>query len=338
MLSSSDRRNKRAASEDLLHFLGHSPTSQRAKRFKSSSKKKKMRKHKFELPKYSSKSSPAKGIQAISEENTRNSLLAEEAPEEEHNDDNDAERSDNMLSVQLPSTGNLNISSSLSHGNESIDENADDEEDEGSWHGSAIPIDFTGAKKPTIFDGTFDESELESAGNEHDDDEGGENTGTKAEADINGRKVYKKLKKLEQAIRIADTAALQQSVVEDLGDIHVRLAALERHHKLSSARANARHDMIFGVLKQISQDINRSNTSQIDGPTVGSPEPPRAASTSTPRANKTADARMAKARQSVEHCLESYMDQMNKSNDVETIKTLGQLCVKYADTLFRSFL
>jgi len=337
MLSSSDRRNKRAASEDLQHLLGYSSTSERAKRLRSSSKKK-MRKRKFELPKYSSKCSPAKGIQAISEENTRNSLPAEEAPEEEHSHDNDAEGSDNMLSVQLPSTGNLNISSSLGPGNEPIDENADDEEDEGSWHGSAIPIDFTGAKKPTVFDGTFDESELESVGNEH-DDEGDEETGTKAEADINGRKVYKKLKKLEQAIRTADTAALQESVVEDLGDIHFRLAALERHHKLSEARATARHDMIFGVLKQISQDINRSNTSsQIDGAKVGSPEPARAASTAPLRADKTADERMAKARQSVEHCLESYMDQMSKSNDVETIKTLGQLCVKYADTLFRSFL
>ncbi|KAK4213138.1 hypothetical protein QBC37DRAFT_400860 [Rhypophila decipiens] len=144
-------------------------------------------------------------------------------------------------------------------------------------------------------------------------------------------------------------------VIEEKGDeiasLRESIRVLEERIQRNEMRAAIRHDMIFDALKKISQDVGtiRSNSNAIPGLSesmsgsvdMGSSPPPnkkikRSRSPGPEKASQKAE-HTAAARQTMIRCLKTYTEDLNSASTFEEVKKCGDLCNKYAESLFRDY-
>ncbi|KAK3320114.1 hypothetical protein B0T19DRAFT_281516 [Cercophora scortea] len=148
----------------------------------------------------------------------------------------------------------------------------------------------------------------------------------KAAKELKG--ITKQLKKLNQRFEIH-----AGTVEKELELLKHNVTALELRQQRDEIRAAFRHEILFGALKKMSHDINRFELR--DKARAGSVADEAASDSPKPgKKNKTGD----QARKTMDHLLKGYTEDMNKAVTIDEVRKSGQLCIKYAEDLFKTYI
>ncbi|KAK0611014.1 hypothetical protein B0T14DRAFT_529471 [Immersiella caudata] len=178
------------------------------------------------------------------------------------------------------------------------------------------------------------------------------NIGTGEMSGVINREILEKIMVLQKA-----NQASFDIIAGEVKATQHRISALERHREVDAARAAIRHDIMFGVLKKVSHDINGLSASCLKQSTAadmeyfmkgeelkqepGATPTPRIKSSqsraATPRATKS-DAKHMKQRGTMEHLLSDWTCKMNEAETVAEVMELGKLLVKYAEDLVKTYI
>jgi uncharacterized protein with von Willebrand factor type A (vWA) domain len=116
-----------------------------------------------------------------------------------------------------------------------------------------------------------------------------------------------------------------------LEDINKAIHNSNHRSLLQEQRANYQHQMLFNAVKKVAQDVKevkgRMNSENEDVEIDGSP--------SLRSPGKT---RATENRQNIERIMNHHLGTMQNTNNVKELRQAGDLAVKYADELFKSFL
>jgi len=232
-------------------------------------------------------------------------------------------------------------------------------DDEGhDWFGtSPVPINFSSEKGPVSTPvASEDDEEIKVGLHGHPERIG---NGSEAQTEKTLQMVFNKVKELEHAVT-TDAAR----VIKKIGGARKEIAAVEQRRQIDEARATIRYEVLFNGLKKVSHDVNDMIQRQIKSSlptedtvqeedvaaTPATARTPRGRTTGiraptprTDRSNKNgqndkgAEAKKETARLNMERCLGIYTAQMSQSKDIEEVKQLGALCVKYAEDLMKTY-
>ncbi|KAM7192455.1 hypothetical protein V8F33_008330 [Rhypophila sp. PSN 637] len=138
----------------------------------------------------------------------------------------------------------------------------------------------------------------------------------------------------------------------EIASLRESIQVLEERIQRNEMRAAVRHDMIFDALKKISQDVNKirdssnaipnSSESKSGSIDMGNSPPPnkkfkRSRSPGPEKATQKAE-HAAAARETMVRCLKTYTEDLNNASTFEEVKKRGDLCKKYAESLFKDFI
>ncbi|KAK0725049.1 hypothetical protein B0H67DRAFT_641509 [Lasiosphaeris hirsuta] len=131
-------------------------------------------------------------------------------------------------------------------------------------------------------------------------------------------------------------SGLQEDIVKLKGDF----AKLQATRHIDEKRATYRHKMLFNSLKKISEDLNDVKAVQqqlekekeiLQGKRDQATMAP---SPSTPKKPKKVQ---KKTKEQFSRILDSFIDEMDSSTNIEDVVNKGELCVRYAEDFFKNF-
>ncbi|KAK3940874.1 hypothetical protein QBC46DRAFT_112464 [Diplogelasinospora grovesii] len=136
--------------------------------------------------------------------------------------------------------------------------------------------------------------------------------------DVAPKNISQQLKKLDERLQ-----AYPDLLCGEIHGLRQNIKDLALQNQREEKRTQIRHTILFDALKKISRDVNYL-ARQYDDAKGHNGADPRPANQMPKRA--------------MEQCLNSFMNEMNKATDVEDVMRAGDLCVKYAADIFRSFI
>lgn len=115
----------------------------------------------------------------------------------------------------------------------------------------------------------------------------------------------------------------ESDIKDELSNLRTTLEELERRRHMDAVRAAVRHEIVFGALKKILEEIHKlkEDGELPDGGTPGSSK----------KKNQ-------EGRKNLERCLEQYTRAMEGGVKLEQVREAGKLCVSYSDSLFRMYM
>jgi hypothetical protein len=152
----------------------------------------------------------------------------------------------------------------------------------------------------------------------------------------------------------------------ELQSLRVEVSHLKSRIEANAIRSAVRHEILFTALTKVSADVNKlsatvasilervafPSTLQIQptddqesvesasetgtGAANGSVLTPNSAAKKTARSKEKMRAAMDQARKNMEQCLRMLNEDMNKAETAEEAEKFGQLCVRYAEDLFKT--
>lgn len=177
-------------------------------------------------------------------------------------------------------------------------------------------------------------------------------------ASSTGTKTLKAINKHLRALETRLTAVHPAYAAEESQALRADVALLHERLDRDELRASVRHKMLFNALVKISTDIgalhNQVQHQQddhhvSDGAEGGQINDTAAAangSTGNPRVNTASTAKeskdrlnrnvMMQSRKTLEQCLRSYTEDMDRAGNAEEVAKYGGLCVQYAGDLFKT--
>ncbi|KAK0648945.1 hypothetical protein B0T16DRAFT_389099 [Cercophora newfieldiana] len=213
---------------------------------------------------------------------------------------------------------------------------------------SPIPIDFSSERGPISTPvGSDDEGKIGIFR-----DESPQHNGTK-----NGADSKEQLKTILREIGKLDNGEVSgvESLMEEIRATRRDIAGLEQRRQVDEARAVIRHEVVFNVLKKVSQEMHSLASLHLKSTSLGEnglkekePKTKRGSTPTphskplrhrdvTPRAEKTETKTETKQRVTMERLVGNYTRQLNEAKTVEDVEEAGELCVKYAENLVRSY-
>ncbi|KAK1770241.1 hypothetical protein QBC33DRAFT_530520 [Phialemonium atrogriseum] len=142
-------------------------------------------------------------------------------------------------------------------------------------------------------------------------------------------KVARRLRELDEAL-----GDHKNFVNLELESIKEGLEELERRRQLDSARAAVRHEILFGALKKIHEEMSKMKGEikgdQEPGPGVGAS--PRAGGKKPHESRNSAE-----GRKNLERCLGQYTQHMETARTVGQVKETGKLCTDYSESIFKTY-
>lgn len=116
-----------------------------------------------------------------------------------------------------------------------------------------------------------------------------------------------------------------------LGEINKGIQDAQHRTLLQELRANYQHQLMFQAVKKVAQDVKevkgRLNSKNEDMEVDG-----------TPSLRSPGKTRATENRQNIERIMNHHLETMHTANNVKELKQAGDLAVKYADELYKSFL
>ncbi|KAK3690073.1 hypothetical protein B0T22DRAFT_491389 [Podospora appendiculata] len=121
-----------------------------------------------------------------------------------------------------------------------------------------------------------------------------------------------------------------ETVKKELELLKKNVTALELRQQRDEIRAAFRHEILFSTLKKILHDINQSELRDKTRAGIAADE---TAGDSPKPGKKTKSGKQA--RKTMDQLLKGYTEDMNKAFTVDEVRKLGQLCIQYAEDLFK---
>lgn len=141
----------------------------------------------------------------------------------------------------------------------------------------------------------------------------------------------------------AQTSAMD-FLMKQMAATRKEIATLENNRRRDAAAVAIRHDIVFNALRKISHDVsklqrqgNSASHGDAEAQDFRTPHTLSQARAGSPRAEKTVPTKEDKQRGTMELLLRTYMEQMDEEKDVTKVKEIGQLCVRYAGDLIKTF-
>ncbi|KAK1753375.1 hypothetical protein QBC47DRAFT_403717 [Echria macrotheca] len=133
-------------------------------------------------------------------------------------------------------------------------------------------------------------------------------------------------------INVGNRTEVSEEVVKKmLETVRGDIARLDQRRRTDELRAIYRHEILFNALKKVSEDLNGLKQAYTASRNESGDQVENSAVKAKPTPHKD-------ARHTMELCLNRYVESLNKATEPNDIKINGELCLTYADRLFRTYI
>jgi hypothetical protein len=132
-------------------------------------------------------------------------------------------------------------------------------------------------------------------------------------------------------VEMENTHSEMKSIKALLAEINKGMHDANHRNILQEHRASFQYHILFNAVKKVAQDVKEVKgrmSSDNEDMEVGG----------TPSLRSPGKTRATENRQNIERIMNHHLETMHNTNNVKELRQAGDLAVKYADELFKSFL